>query len=78
MTHFPLNTAALCQDCSEVGDSLRRCACCGSYSLMALAPILNREEPLGAYELEQAVWSVERQEEEMASNFGGRRVWRAT
>ena len=21
MTHFPLNTAVLCQDCSEVGDS---------------------------------------------------------
>jgi hypothetical protein len=53
MTHFPLNTAALCQDCSEVGDSLRRCACCGSRSLIALAPVLNREAPLGAYELEQ-------------------------
>ena len=21
MTHFPLNTAALCQDCSEVGET---------------------------------------------------------
>ena len=72
MTHFPLNTAALCQDCSEVGDSLRRCACCGSRSLIALAPVLNREAPLGAYELEQALWSVERREEETALNIEGR------
>ena len=72
MTHFPLNTAALCQDCSEVGDSLRRCACCGSRSLIALAPVLNREAPLGAYELEQSLWSVERREEETAPNIGGR------
>ena len=64
MTHFPLNTAALCQDCSEVGDSLRRCACCGSRSLIALAPVLNREAPLGAYELERALWGVERRESE--------------
>jgi hypothetical protein len=30
MTHFPLNTAALCQDCSEVGDSLRHFTFCPS------------------------------------------------
>ena len=40
MTHFPLNTAALCEDCREVGSDLRCCACCGSRSLMALAPLL--------------------------------------
>ena len=43
MSHFPLNAAALCQDCSQIGDSLKCCACCGSRSLMSLAPLLNRE-----------------------------------
>jgi hypothetical protein len=60
MSHFPLNTAALCQDCAEVGDNLRRCACCGSRSLLALASVLNRDaERPGEYELERALWSVE-------------------
>jgi hypothetical protein len=72
MTHFPINTAALCQDCSEVGDSLSECVCCGSRSLIALAPVLNREVSLGAYELERALWSVERRQEETALNIEGR------
>lgn len=40
--HFPLSTSALCQDCECVGNNLRECAACGSHSLMALAPLLNR------------------------------------
>jgi hypothetical protein len=33
---------------------------------------MNREAPLGAYELERALWGVERREEETALNIEGR------
>jgi hypothetical protein len=61
MSHFPLNTAALCLDCNAVGNSLRRCVCCGSYSVLALATVLNREteDAPSDYELEQALWRME-------------------
>ena len=57
-THFPLNTAALCEDCREVGSDLRCCACCGSRSLMALAPLLNREAVDG-YAIERVLYEIE-------------------
>lgn len=45
MIHIPLTSAFLCQDCSCVGNSPRRCPACASEVLMALAPILNRVVP---------------------------------
>ncbi len=42
MSHFPLNLAQLCQDCSEVGDNPLQCPACASRALLALAPVLNR------------------------------------
>lgn len=59
MSHFPLSNSALCEDCGEVGDNLRNCACCGSRALMPLAPLLNRETGPTVYEVEQELWKVE-------------------
>ena len=42
MSHFPLNLAQLCQDCSEVGDNPLQCPTCASRASLALAPVLNR------------------------------------
>jgi hypothetical protein len=58
--HFPLSESALCQDCSEVGRSLSACTCCGSRSLLALAPLLNgRPQEPTAYDVERALWTME-------------------
>ena len=56
--HFPLDTAHLCCDCSEVGDNSRCCSCCGSHSLVNLANALNRTEP-SQYEEEATLYRLE-------------------
>lgn len=57
--HFPLNTAALCQDCHQVGSNLCACACCGSRSIMALAPLLNKPEQPSEYAIEHILYAIE-------------------
>jgi hypothetical protein len=62
VSHFPLTTAALCEDCHEIGNNLRQCACCGSRSLLALAPVLDRQEikEPADYDVEQTIYELER------------------
>jgi hypothetical protein len=59
--HFPLTVSYFCQDCKEVGNSSRSCACCGSRSLLSLANVLNRES-LDDYGTEKALYEIEKQE----------------
>jgi hypothetical protein len=57
--HFPLNTAALCVDCGMVGNCLSRCACCGSQSIIALAPIFDKPEQPSEYDVERVLCFME-------------------
>ena len=41
--HFPLASAYLCLDCSEISTSAVRCPACASEALMSLAAVLERE-----------------------------------
>ena len=59
--HFPLDRAALCVDCRQVGNSLSKCVCCGSHSLLALAPILDKPEQPSEYTVERVLFSVEQE-----------------
>ncbi len=43
MSHFPLNSAYLCETCGQVGDCSKRCAFCQSQSIIGLAGGLNRK-----------------------------------
>jgi len=43
MSHIPLNSAYLCQDCDAVGNSSMRCPACASEALMALACVFSRK-----------------------------------
>lgn len=42
--HFPLINAYLCGDCNCVSNLSTNCPACASDNILALAPILNREE----------------------------------
>ena len=44
MSHFPLNSAYLCQDCDTVGNSAAQCPACASRALMGLAVVFGRKE----------------------------------
>ena len=44
MSHFPLNSAYLCQDCDTVGNSAAQCPACASQALMGLAVVFGRKE----------------------------------
>ena len=57
--HFPMTTGAYCQDCGELGNNLRVCACCGSVAIIGLAGILNRVEQR---EVDEALDALERME----------------
>jgi hypothetical protein len=46
MSHIPLNSAYLCQDCDAVGNSSMRCPACASEALMALACVFSRKEAI--------------------------------
>ncbi len=43
MTHIPLKSAYLCQDCDCVGNCATQCPACASAALLSLAGVLNRE-----------------------------------
>lgn len=45
MQHMPLSSAYLCEDCHCVGNCAEQCPACASRALMALAGVLNREQP---------------------------------
>lgn len=42
-TPIPLSHAALCVDCAHISANLRQCAKCGSYAVMSLANVLDRD-----------------------------------
>ena len=39
--HFPSTTAYYCEDCREIGNNSRQCACCASRSITSVAWALN-------------------------------------
>jgi hypothetical protein len=44
MSHIPLSSAYLCQDCDAVGNSAMQCPACASGVLLGLAGVLDRKE----------------------------------
>jgi len=47
---FPLSLAHLCCDCAAVSNCASVCPACASTALLALAPVMNREEKGAACE----------------------------
>ena len=44
MNTIPLERAVLCVDCSQLSQTQGSCPACGSWSLMSIAKVLDREE----------------------------------
>jgi hypothetical protein len=44
MSHIPLSSAYLCQDCDQVGNSSMQCPACASEALVGLAGLFRRRE----------------------------------
>ena len=73
MSHFPRSSSALCQDCDQIGDNLKACACCGSQSIIALAncaiaPTVNNSDTPSEYAIERALLRIEQE-----ANYGNQR-----